>query len=116
VARRKADGDINRTAPLCRRSALRKVAAHRWQRGTCNLGVWTTGFANVGGFDDFELGLRGLPQRRLLNAGGAGRGGSRRCASPGHIGNSQQHRAQLTAAAASIRRDTPVLGLPAVSS
>jgi glycosyltransferase involved in cell wall biosynthesis len=50
-----ARGDINRTLPL--RSLplgpLRKLAARRWQRvRTCNLGVWTSDFRAVNGFDE----------------------------------------------------------------
>ncbi len=68
-------GDINRTLPLASLplGPLRKLAAHRWQRvRTCNLGVWTADFTNVGGFDETFEGW-GFEDSdlavRLLNAG-----------------------------------------------
>jgi len=68
-------GDINRTLPLTSLplGPMRKLAAHRWQRvRTCNLGVWTTDFGRVGGFDESFEGW-GFEDSdlavRLLNAG-----------------------------------------------
>jgi glycosyltransferase involved in cell wall biosynthesis len=73
LARRR--GDINRTLPLTSLplGPVRKLAAHRWQRvRTCNLGVWTTDFGIVGGFDESFEGW-GFEDSdlavRMLNAG-----------------------------------------------
>jgi glycosyltransferase involved in cell wall biosynthesis len=71
----KQRGDINRTLPLTSLplGPVRKLAARRWQRvRTCNLGVWTTDFRRVGGFDETFEGW-GFEDSdlavRLLNAG-----------------------------------------------
>ncbi|MDH4181578.1 MAG: glycosyltransferase family 2 protein [Betaproteobacteria bacterium] len=68
-------GDINRTLPLASLplGPLRKLAADRWQRvRACNLGVWSSDFASVGGFDETFEGW-GFEDSdlavRLLNAG-----------------------------------------------
>jgi glycosyltransferase involved in cell wall biosynthesis len=68
-------GHVNRTLPLLPLpfGPLRKLAASHWQRiRTCNLGLWSSDFQRVGGFDesfegwgyeDSDLAVR------LLNAG-----------------------------------------------
>jgi glycosyltransferase involved in cell wall biosynthesis len=69
------DGAINRTLPLRQvpLGSLRKIGATRWQRvRTCNLGVWTSDFHAVNGFDEAYEGW-GFEDSdlavRLLNAG-----------------------------------------------